>query len=486
MEAEAGQSGGDVGRVLVVDDYPMNRLKLARILEQQGHSVAMAADGREALSMMQQGEFDVVLLDIVMPELDGYQVLERMAADGQLRDIPVIVISAVDDIDSVARCIEMGAVDYLPKPFNPTILRARLQTSLQRKKLRDLERSYLQQEIMLRQSEKLATLGRLSAGMAHELNNPASATKRGAEQLWLAVAHLQTASQDLAQVALASPQRHRVKDLEHLAQARASETQETRALAQSDLEYELESWLEARGQEDAWDLAPALVAMGLDVDALANLAEGFDSLQLPSVLAWLSATYGVYSLLKEVGQGAARIAELVDVLKMYSYMDQAPVQAVDVNQGLENTLVMLRSKLGDGITVRREYATALPRVEAYGSELNQVWTHLVDNAIEAMSGQGELVVRTRQSGAWVVVEIEDNGRGIPEAIQSKVFDPFFTTKPPGSGTGLGLNISHHIIVDKHGGTIALRSQPGSTCFEVRLPIDAAPGPKLSEHRTSAS
>lgn len=469
MEAEAGQRSGEVGRVLVVDDYPMNRLKLVRILEQQGHTVAMAGDGLEALSMMQQGGFDVVLLDIVMPELDGYQVLERMAGDGQLRDIPVIVISAVDDIDSVARCIEMGAVDYLPKPFNPTILRARLQTSLQRKKLRDLERSYLQQEMMLRQSEKLATLGRLSAGMAHELNNPAAAAKRGAEQLWLAVAHLQAANQDLAEVALADPQRLRLKNLEHLAQERAVNHQEAGALAQSDLENQLESWLETREVKDAWDLAPALAAMGFDVDALADLAGVFDSPQLPAVLTWLCATNRVYGLLKEVGEGAVRIAVLVDALKMYSYMDQAPVQAVDVNQGLDNTLVMLRSKLGDGISVRRELAAALPRIEAYGSELNQVWTNLVDNAIEAMGGQGELVVRTHQSGDWVVVEIEDTGMGIPEAIQSKVFDPFFTTKPPGSGTGLGLNISHHIVVNKHGGKITVRSRPGSTCFEVKLP-----------------
>ena len=144
MNAKADRKTGETGRVLVVDDYPMNRLKLARILEQQGHTVDMAGDGLEALSKLQEDEYDVVLLDIVMPELDGYQVLERMTGDATLRDIPVIVISAVDEIDSIVRCIEMGAIDYLPKPFNPTVLRARLQTSLQRKKLRDLERSYLQ------------------------------------------------------------------------------------------------------------------------------------------------------------------------------------------------------------------------------------------------------------------------------------------------------------------------------------------------------
>ena len=171
------------GHILVVDDYPMNRLKLSRVLQQQGHTVALAENGQQALAKLRNETFDVVLLDIIMPEMDGYQVLEVMKGDSRLRDIPVIVISAVDEIDSAVRSIEMGAEDYLPKPFNPVFLRARLNASLRRKRLRDLEQVYLQQEIMLRQSEKLATLGRLSAGMAHELNNPAAAVKRGAGQL---------------------------------------------------------------------------------------------------------------------------------------------------------------------------------------------------------------------------------------------------------------------------------------------------------------
>jgi signal transduction histidine kinase len=164
------------------------------------------------------------------------------------------------------------------------------------------------------------------------------------------------------------------------------------------------------------------------------------------------------------------MAEIIKALKAYTYMDQAPVQSVDVHEGLDNTLVMLRNKLKMGIDVHRQYAENLPRLQAYGSELNQVWTNIIDNAVDAMQGRGELTLRTRQEEQWVVVEIEDTGPGIPPAVQAKIFDPFFTTKAPGKGTGLGLNISHNIIVQKHKGKITVRSQPGKTCFEIRLPI----------------
>ena len=173
----------ETGQILVVDDNRVNRVKLSLSLEGQGHQVGLAEDGQQALDLLKQQTFDVVLLDIVMPGIDGFQVLEKMKADPELRDIPVIVISALDEIDSAVRCIEIGAEDYLPKPFNPVLLRARLHASLQKKKLRDLEKAYLRQEVTLRQNEKLATLGKLSAGMAHELNNPAAAVQRGAAQL---------------------------------------------------------------------------------------------------------------------------------------------------------------------------------------------------------------------------------------------------------------------------------------------------------------
>jgi signal transduction histidine kinase len=462
------------GNILVVDDNRLNRLKLSRSLEQQGHSVDVAEDGQQALEMLRTQWFDVVLLDLIMPGMDGYQVLEVIKGDAELRDLPVIVISALDEIDSVVRCIEMGAEDYLPKPFNPVLLQARLNTSLQKKKLRDLEKAYLQQEVMLRQSEKLATLGKLSAGMAHELNNPAAAAQRGAAQLQATFSHLQQTHLKLGELNLSDSQLASLLALDELAQQRAKQPADMDSLTRSDREQELETWLDEQGVEDAWAVAPTLVNLGYGNDALSTLVASFSADQFCAVIAWLNDTYTIYSLLEEIGQGAGRISEIVKALKGYTYLDQAPIQTVDIHEGLDSTLVILRSKLKAGITVRREYDEGLPHIQARGSELNQVWTNLIDNAIGAMNGEGEITVRTRSDERWVIVEIEDNGSGIPEENLPNLFDPFFTTKPPGEGTGLGLNISHNIIVQKHQGQIDVTSQPGKTRFEVRIPIDCSP------------
>ena len=463
----------DQGHILVVDDNRMNRIKLSRSLELKGHNVGLAEDGQQALDMLGAQSYDVVLLDIIMPGMDGYQVLEIVKADPELRDIPVIVISALDEVDSAVRCIEMGAEDYLPKPFNPVLLQARLNASLQKKKLRDLEKAYLQQEVMLRQSEKLATLGKLSAGMAHELNNPAAAAQRGASQLQAAVSDFQRTHLRLGELSLSDEQLGSLLALDELVRERAKEPAQLDPLARSDHESELETWLEQQGVTDAWEVAPALVNLGYDQEELAGLVAGFTPTQFPAVIDWLNYTYVMYSLLEEIGQGAGRITELVRALKDYTYLDQAPIQAVDIHAGLDSTLVILRSKLND-VTVRRQYASDLPRIQARGSELNQVWTNLVDNAIDATEGGGTVTLRTRSDDRWVIVEVEDDGPGIPEEALPNLFDPFFTTKAPGKGTGLGLNISHNIIVQKHQGQIDVNSQPGRTRFEVRIPLDCSP------------
>jgi signal transduction histidine kinase len=406
--------------------------------------------------------------------MDGFEVLARMKADSQLRDIPVIVISAVEELDSVVRAIEQGAEDYLPKAYNPVVLRARLSACMQRKKLRDLEKMYLQQEVMLRQNEKLATLGRLSAGIAHEMNNPAAAVQRSAGQLQSIFNRAQQAALSLSGLKLSSAQLEQLRPIDRAIQERVKQPPHFGGMERTDREGVLGAWLDAQAVENSWELAPILTEAGLDHDTLADLLQPFSSAEWPILIHWLAWNAQVYSLAGEIAMGAGRITEIVQALKSYTYMDQAPIQQVNLHAGLDNTLVILRSKLAHGIQVVREYAPDLPPVEAYGSELNQVWTNLIDNAIDAVEGKGQITLRTRSESGWAVVEVEDSGPGIPAMIRDRIFDPFSTTKPPGKGSGLGLNISHHIIVQKHKGKIKVHSRPGQTCFEVWLPLSNSP------------
>jgi signal transduction histidine kinase len=340
----------------------------------------------------------------------------------------------------------------------------------QQDKLRELELAYLQQEVMLRQSERLATLGRLSAGMAHELNNPTAVARQGAEQLKTSIVQLERAKFTLGEADLSEEQHKLITKLEEEARERAKKPGELDPLDRSDLEQEVEEWLEQNGVEEPWQHASVLVAMGLCSAELEDLTGCFDEAVTPIVIDYFGSRFTAHTLLREIGHGTKRIAEIVKALKGYSYMDQAPIQAVDVREGLNDTLVMLSSKLRQGIKVDLDFAEDLPSIQGYGSELNQVWTNLIDNAIGAMDGQGGLELKAFRDDNWVVVEVADNGPGIPIEVQEKIFDPFFTTKAPGEGTGLGLNISHGIIVEKHGGQISVDSKPGATRFTIRLPL----------------
>jgi signal transduction histidine kinase len=354
----------------------------------------------------------------------------------------------------------------------------------QRRRMRELEVAFLNQTVALRQSERLATLGTLVAGIAHELNNPAAASSRAAGQLRDAFAHLEAAHLRLDTATIGPAGQVRLRALEQQARERSAQPDHRDALARADLEAAVEEWLDDHAVADAWELAPPLVGQGLDPTALSRLAEDFEADALGAVLGWTAAVYPVYGLLHEIGQGTARISDIVGALKSYSYLGQAPVQAVDVHEGIENTLVILRSKLKGGITVHRDYGAAVPKVLAHGSELNQVWTNLIDNATDAMDGRGEITIRTRGDGHWAVVEIEDDGPGIPAEIQPRIFDPFFTTKAPGHGSGLGLSTSYAIITQKHEGTLDVESRPGFTRFTVKLPVEAPPG--AADHPAPAS
>ncbi len=323
---------------------------------------------------------------------------------------------------------------------------------------------------MLQQREKLSALGTLAAGLAHELNNPAAAVGRSARNLEEIFQELPSLTLKLNQQQMTSAQLTTLADLQRDATKRAKIAPRLDPLTQSDQEDEVTDWLETHGVVDGWKLASTLVGAGLDTQWLDTVVVNVPADTIGKVLTWLTGTLTGVGLLSELEHGAARISHLVKAIKDYSYMDQAPLQEVDVHEGLESTLTILSHKLKGGVIVTREYDRNLPRISAYGSELNQVWTNLIDNAIDAMGGQGQIWVRTRCGHDQVVVEIADNGPGIASEIQHRIFEPFFTTKGVGEGTGLGLDITYRTVVGKHKGDISVFSNPGDTCFQVRLPI----------------
>ncbi len=324
----------------------------------------------------------------------------------------------------------------------------------------------------LRQSEKMAQLGTFTAGIAHELNNPAAAVKRGAGQLKEIIEQYGRAEANMGRWSLSPEQKQALAEHERHAQEMAARPPDIDPLERSDKEYEIESWLDERGVENGWELAPLLVNVGYDTEQLTHLGDGLTGEQLHDILRWLGMTFNIYNLLAEISSGAARLSDIVTALKSYSYLDQAPVQQVDVTAGLDNTLLILRHKLKN-INVRKNYAADLPHINGYGSELNQVWTNLIDNAVDALANTPNptITLSATRQGGWITVTVEDNGPGIPPEIQPRIFDAFFTTKPPGKGTGLGLDISYNIVVNKHRGDIKVFSRPGRTCFQVNLPIN---------------
>jgi signal transduction histidine kinase len=363
-------------------------------------------------------------------------------------------------------------------------------------------------ETVLQHNQKLIALGGLAAGLAHELNNPAAAANRTITQLsdsiyeWrslvqkLNVQHGMTAQQwsyvselrnNTSKFDSNSPTRYSLYQ-----NSTTSDSTTNDPMTQGEEEDRIIDWLESHGVNDGWKLASDLVNAGITTDKLNDIARNVTSFQslagstitdnntleqknllLEDILSWLNATTRVDHLIYEIKSSTTRISELISAVKSYSYMDQAPLQDVDIHNGIESTLIMLAHKLKEAdITVIREYDSNLPHINAIGNELNQVWTNLIDNAIDGIGKHGTITVRTKNEGnSQILVEVIDNGsRGIPKEVQSRIFEPFFTTKEPGKGTGLGLSISHRIITQTHKGDINFYSRPGETHFQIRLPI----------------
>jgi signal transduction histidine kinase len=324
------------------------------------------------------------------------------------------------------------------------------------------------------QQDRLASLGKLSAGLAHELNNPASAAKRAASQLRHILKKIRDASLELGKRDLTTAQKAEIEKLE------ASFTQQDVVppdpLTIADLEDQIDSLLRSHGQNDLWMLAAGLARRNIKPEVVESLFANLEGATARAALVRIAASVEIASLVHEIESSTSRISDLVCAIKEYTHMDQAPVQNVDVVKSLETTLTILNHKLKHGVVVQRDYQPIPLLVNSFGSELNQVWTNIIDNAIDAMHGKGELRIRTYRDDGCVVVEIGDDGPGIPDEVQPHIFEPFFTTKGVGEGTGLGLDTVQR-IVKKHRGNIQVNSKPGDTRFQIWLPL---PGKDLTK------
>jgi len=327
------------------------------------------------------------------------------------------------------------------------------------------------------QRERLSSLGTLAAGLAHELNNPSSASRQAAGRLRDSLENRRSLGMRLTRAAARGEIRPaQVDALERIVNEAfgRDKARALNSLERSDLEEEVAHWLEDRDVEEAWEISPTLVGAGLGVGDLNLVEAAVPPGTLADALGYLESVLGAAGLVDEIDASSMRISNLVATMEGYSYMDRAPTQEVDVNEGLDNTLAILRYRLA-GIEVERDYDESLPRITAHGGELNQVWTNLIDNAVDAVADgdkTGRIRLRTTQERDRLLVEISDNGPGIPEEIQDRIFEPFFTTKDVGKGTGFGLDVSYRIVVGRHGGDIRIVSKPGDTRFQVRLPMEA--------------
>jgi signal transduction histidine kinase len=395
----------------------------------------------------------------------GGEVFSFMAKPGDVTG--VLPFSRMKTFPLTGRAITNGRVLRFPTSLFPELvqkmpeLASRL-VGLMSDRIRETTRRE-------QQRDRLAALGKLSAGLAHELNNPASAARRATSQLRKTVKQIKEASHQLGAQELTASQKAEVEKLETSLIQRDGPPPDT--LTISTLEDQLDTVLRSHGQNDLWQLAGDLARKGARPDVLESLFSLLDATTARAALVRIAAALEIASLLDEIESSTARISDLVGAIKEYTYMDQSPVQNVDIARSVETTLTILNHKLKHGIAVHREYHPLPFLVNSFGSELNQVWTNIIDNAIDAMDGKGELRIRTFRDADCVVVEISDNGPGIAADVLPHIFEPFFTTKGVGQGTGLGLDTVQR-IVKQHQGDINVNSKPGQTVFQVVLPLAA--------------
>lgn len=331
----------------------------------------------------------------------------------------------------------------------------------------------LEHERMARYLEKMAALGKLAAGLAHELNHPAAAAQRASAELQESLTRRDAAARELTGLGLPGTAWETLAALVARPRERGAAGQAVDPLAVSEQEEAVEDWLNAHAVDESWMLAAGLVAGGITEETLDALATQLPPAALNPAARWIAESLTVRQAAEVVCRGAERMSDLVSAVKAYSHMDRATEQVADVHEGIENTLVMLAHRLRH-VTVQREYDRTLPAVRAFGNGLNQVWTNIIDNAIDAMDERGTLTIRTYRVGDRVAVELSDSGSGISEQDLTRIFEPFFTTKPQGSGTGLGLDTAWRIVTEEHGGMLAAESEPGRTTFKVVLPLAGRP------------
>ena len=440
-------------------DDQLGDLKLqgSEIVLQAGDILFREGDAAQGLFVILEGEVEIV------KRVGGQAVvLANVQAGSFVGEISLLTglpHTALARATQPSRCLQYG-VELFEEIKKSPIAQLVLMTMVER--LRDTESQVQQQE-------KLSALGKMAAGLAHELNNPAAANLRAATELPETLAALQAQTLKLYDAQLNGAQLAYLTELQSQLIDRAASAKTLAPLAQSDLEDRIMNWCEDAGIEESWQIAPMLASAGMDDQELARIQQQVGAELLPDTLSWLESALTIAGLAHTLRQSASRISELIKAVKAYTYMDQSPTQEIDVHDGLESTLIVLGQKLGD-INITRVYNRDLPRITAYGSELNQAWTILLDNAADALAGQGNICVRTELDNEYVLVEIVDDGPGIPDELQNRLFEPFFTTKPVGQGTGLGLSIARRIVVDRHHGMIHAVSHPGDTRFQVFLPI----------------